>query len=270
MNVWRPKSSSAIFVAGCWKLSSLTRGPPGASVTARAAPAESNPPAASTPERARLIVFIASLPKISIQTLDPRVHPPPLPLDRALCAARTQAQRLSHDRNSAANCLRRCCARCSPIFTDSSARYDCERISRRRARFDPHPARVEFELRQFFGIHLFDQQPVLKQPDTLVVDCVPRVDRKRDGDRQQFDTGERQHQPGAVQDQQERDSQRKQRKRDDKNLRTGVATRSSFASSATPYDWLGCPSAMALSLPSPPPVNPARTLTKIIASRATN
>lgn len=46
-----------------------------------------------------------------------------------------------------------------------------------------------------FAADLLDHEPVLKQPDALVINSMTRIDGKRDAHRQQFDTGERQHQP---------------------------------------------------------------------------
>ena len=117
-----------------------------------------------------------------------------------------------------------------------------------------------------FGIHPLDHQPVLKQPDALVVDSMPRINRKRDADRQQFDSGERQHQPGADQNQQESDQQRKQRKRDIKTRRTGVGDTEQLRFISPVFqDWFGVrqqiscaiavsrelPLALALPLPCP-------------------
>src|ERR1700743_2180084 len=97
MNMWRLKSSSAIFGDGGWRLIALTAGPPGTSPTARAAPANSSPLHASTPMRARLIVFIASLPKIYIQTLDPAGRLHRVPMDGAVhCSSDTCLRNARH------------------------------------------------------------------------------------------------------------------------------------------------------------------------------
>src|SRR3569833_2912100 len=71
-----------------------------------------------------------------------------------------------------------------------SARDQLDLITRCCASLDPHPARIELELRDLLGAHLFDYKPVLKHPDAFVIDSVARIHGKRDAHRQQFDTGE--------------------------------------------------------------------------------